>query len=351
MPPTSTGYHRGPKAKCWTFKFTSYPENVEELLVAKKNDFNYLVAGRDENKAQNFKWLNGFVVFKCQKRQHQVLKVLDVDHRERDERLIITVANKSFHQNRRYCVRTSNFFEIGHDDRLAALKDDNNDTILKNISTSPVMDMLQRRKQGATEECMVEEFGDSWLANHHRIDASIKRDRQELAEIQLHEKFEKLQLRPWQNKVMSLLRGQGPRIITFVVDENGNSGKTYLGKYIMATKQALYLTSTAMKDVAYAWKGERYIVFDFTRESAERINYSTIEAMKNGVIFSNKYSSKTKTHGIPIIVCFMNRRPLAKKFSNDRYQLVVLNHSKDVTDNEITYTIEDWRSADFDEVA
>ncbi len=133
---------------------------------------------------------------------------------------------------------------------------------------------------------------------------------------------------------MNMLRGQGPRIISFVVDEDGNSGKTYLGKYIMATKQALYLTSTAMKDVAYAWQGERYVVFDFTRESAERINYSTIEALKNGVIFSNKYASKTKTFTIPIVVCFMNRRPLAKKFSNDRYQLVVLHHSKDITEKE-----------------
>ncbi len=55
MPTISTGYHRGPKTKCWTFKFTSYPENVEELPVAKKNEFNYLIAGKDENKVQNFK--------------------------------------------------------------------------------------------------------------------------------------------------------------------------------------------------------------------------------------------------------------------------------------------------------
>ncbi len=94
---------------------------------------------------------------------------------------------------------------------------------------------------------MVGEFGEAWLVHHHKIDVSIKRDRMELAEIKLQEKFEKLELRPWQNKVMNLIRGHGPRIITFVVDEDGNSGKTYLGKYIMATKQALYLTSSPMK--------------------------------------------------------------------------------------------------------
>ncbi len=119
----------------------------------------------------------------------------------------------------------------------------------------------------------------------------------------------------------------------------------------MATKGALYLTSTAMKDAAYAWQGERYVVFDFTGETSERINYSMIEAIKNGVIFSNKYNSRTKTFTNPAVLCLMNKRPLAKKFSNDRYQLVVLEHSDDVTDNEITYKVEDWRHADFDELA
>ena len=337
-------YIRGPKAKCWKFRYANFPDKMKDLLTARKDSFEYLIAGEDENKHQKRKWLNGYMIFKCQKRLHQVEDVLNVEHR--DERLTIEVAKKSFHQSRRYCMRTCKYFEIGTDERLATLSDNQQ----QKATVSPVLELLERRKQGATEEAMLEEFGGFWLETHHKIDASIKRDRQELAQIKMQEKFEKLELRNWQFAVMNLIRAQGPRKITFVVDEKGNSGKTYLGKYIMATKQTLYLTSSAMKDVAYAWQGERYVVFDFTRETSERINYSTIEAIKNGVIFSNKYSSKTKTHTIPVVVCFMNKRPLAKKFSNDRYQIVMLEHSDDITDNEVKWKVENWQYADFDEV-
>ncbi len=65
-------YTRGPKAKCWSFQYNNYPENIEEMLRAKKGEFNYLVAGKCESNDPQRKWLHGYVVFKSQKRLHQV---------------------------------------------------------------------------------------------------------------------------------------------------------------------------------------------------------------------------------------------------------------------------------------
>eukprot|EP00795_Rhopilema_esculentum_P016946 gene16946-8440_t len=43
-----------------------------------------------------------------------------------------------------------------------------------------------------------------------------------------------------------LIASKGPHRITFVVDETGNIGKTFLAKYILATKSFLYFMSTLL---------------------------------------------------------------------------------------------------------
>ena len=138
---------------------------------------------------------------------------------------------------------------------------------------------------------------------------------------------------------------QGPTKITSVVDENGNTGKTFLAKYILATKNALYFTSTSLRDIAYAWKGELYIVFNISPEKSGKLNYSTIEIIKNGVVFSTKYRSSTKVFQIPIIICMIYFKPLAKMMSNDRYHIVALAKSPDPLESIVTCTVEDYHYA------
>ena len=165
------------------------------------------------------------------------------------------------------------------------------------------------------------------------------------------EKFQSAKLRPWQEAVLRLIRTQGPRKITFVMDENGNTGKTFLAKYILATKNALYFTSTSLRDVAYAWKGERYIVFDISREKSGKLNFSTSETIKNGVVLSTKYRSPTKVFQIPIMInsyykiCMINSRALAKMMSNDKCLIIGLSKSPDPLERTVTYTVEDYQYA------
>jgi hypothetical protein len=73
--------------------------------------------------------------------------------------------------------------------------------------------------------------------------------------------------------------------------------------------------------VSCAYNGENYIIFDMTRENSEQINYSTIESLKNGIVFSGKYESRLKVaHGSTKVLVMINREPDLDKLSRDRWQ-------------------------------
>ena len=227
---------RLPKAKCWTFRYYCYPENVEELLFERKETFQYLVAAKykDETGRDN---LAGYITFSCQKRQKHVEMCLDVE--ARPDRVDTRIARGSSKKNKAYLKQKGQCFEIGENS-------------LKNREKGNMEEMWERRKQKANEGAMLEEFGESWLHAQGTIDNSIKRQEAEEAKERLCEKFKGAILRPWQSRVLVLLRSQGPRRITFIVDEDGNTGKTFLAKYLIATKEALYFTSASPRDVAFA---------------------------------------------------------------------------------------------------
>lgn len=73
------------------------------------------------------------------------------------------------------------------------------------------------------------------------------------------------------------------------------------------------------KDIAYAYNYEPWVVFDFTRDKELIVNYSVIEHLKNGVIFSWKYESFTKRFPSPKIICLSNFTPEFDKLSKDRW--------------------------------
>eukprot|EP00795_Rhopilema_esculentum_P004141 gene4141-20325_t len=320
---------RGAKAKCWTFVYKCFPDDVMERLEQRSEDFEYLIASKvnNEGEAQS---LRGYIIFKCQKRMNSVETILNIEGRP--ERLEIEIARGSSRKHKAQCKCGQGFFEIGENK-------------FKEREKSQLEMMRERRMQEATEDAMLEEFGDTWIHSQSSVDKSIKRQQNEESKERILDKFQNALLRPWQEEVLRLLRCQGPRRITFVVDETGNTGKTFLAKYILATKSSLYFTSTTLKDTAYAWNGERYIVFDVSREKSAKINYSTLETIKNGIVFSSKYKSSTKIFPIPIIVCMMNTRPYAKMMSNDRYHIVVLDKSPDPLEHHISFKIEDFRYA------
>lgn len=143
-------------------------------------------------------------------------------------------------------------------------------------------------------------------------------------------------LYPWQLKVMKGLESEPEdRKIGFIVDPVGNTGKTWLIKYIKDTKgESLILTVGKTNDLSYYIKsnGDKIIyLFSVPRGCMEFISYKLLESLKDGIIFSGKYESdmfvlKGKVH----VLVFTNELPDLNKLSTDRYVIKQISNNKDL---------------------
>nr|QKV51279.1 putative replication associated protein [Crucivirus sp.] len=121
---------------------------------------------------------------------------------------------------------------------------------------------------------------------------------------------------------LKLLNQQSRRQILWIHDITGNLGKSFFSDYLCIFENAFEAENAANKDLAYAYKGQKYVVFDFERSNADVINYGVIEKLKNGKIFSAKYESCSKRFVPPKVICLSNFAPNIKMFSLDRWYIL-----------------------------
>lgn len=127
-------------------------------------------------------------------------------------------------------------------------------------------------------------------------------------------------LRPWQKEALLVLQEQNDRQILWIYDD-GNTGKSTLGRYIVKFKNGFMTDETTKKDIAYAYKGEPFVVFNLERECEGLMQFKIFALLKDGVIFSGKYDSRMKTFNSPKIVIFANFHPAQDKLSADRWNI------------------------------
>lgn len=133
-------------------------------------------------------------------------------------------------------------------------------------------------------------------------------------------------LYPWQKVIQKkLLEVPDSRTITWVYDPIGNKGKTYMARWLVQEHGAFYTNGGKHTDIAYAYNGEKIVIFDYVRDSKEYVGYGVIEQLKNGIMFSPKYEAGMKVFNIPHVVVFANFPPEDGKFSSDRVKLVELD--------------------------
>ena len=81
-------------------------------------------------------------------------------------------------------------------------------------------------KQGT--EAAKAAYGMDYYVSKQAVDKATNAVRSDLALTVLKEQFENATLKPWQDMVMKLIELQGDREILFIIDEQGNQGKTWL---------------------------------------------------------------------------------------------------------------------------
>jgi len=135
--------------------------------------------------------------------------------------------------------------------------------------------------------------------------------------------------RAWQHDLGERLdEPANDRTIYFIVDPIGGCGKSWFVRWWMSKHPDLTqrLSIGKRDDLAYAIdESKQFFLFDVPRSQSEFLQYSVLEQLKDRMIFSPKYTSRTKTlQTVPHVVVFMNETPDRNKLSADRYKVINL---------------------------
>ncbi len=292
---------RALRSRGFVFTLNNYSET--DAAEVFKLQSKYCIIGKEVGETGT-PHLQGYIQYNGQKSVRELRGAIPRAH--------IEAAKGSPLQNKKYCEKGGDFEETG-------------DIPIGQGARVELPKAVQRRLDGANAQEMFEEFGTTWARYKRFVEEQVAETKNERAIMEKKKKFENAVLRPWQQECMGRLIRQNERQILFVIDPAGNSGKSYLGDFIVCNYNALKLETTKKTDIAYAYKDHEWLVFDLSRQSQEFIQYGTLENMKGNFLFSGKYESKMKALKDCKIVVFMNEDPNMDKLTADRYDLYYID--------------------------
>lgn len=300
---------RVPKSKEWCFTLNNYTPEDLDRLSAPLEDVEYLIYGR-EIAETGTPHLQGTVIFQSRKRLAEVIGVIGQSH---------CTITRNLQQSIEYCKKDGDFTEVG---------------------TPPVLLASGNRKRGNQgDRCDLKSFQEDVkdgmtdmkdLREHHpkvcaMYSAYVKKYIKDQTESFTVSSFE---LRGWQETLNARLQQPpDPRKIDFVVDINGNQGKSWFARrYCDLHPNAQIIVPGKKADMAYVVDETNRVFFlDCPRsKQGDYIQYDFLEELKNGYVFSSKYESEIKAMAYPHVVVLMNEHPAPDKLSSDRYNIIVL---------------------------
>jgi len=288
------------RAKNWCFTMNNYSEEDVDRLSAPLEDVLYIVFGREVG-GQGTPHLQGTVCFSARKRLPQVIAIIGQAH--------FTVT-RLLPQSVEYCKKDGNFVEKGTMPRTTAGK--RND--LENFKDA-VKDGMYDKKD------LRENFSEICAAYPQFVENYIRDNKPKIT-------VQPYPLREWQADLHSkLILEPDPREILFVVDRNGNQGKSWFARYYCDLHDNAQIIIPGKKaDMAYVVEEDKKVFFfDCPRsKQGDFIQYDFLEELKNGYIFSPKYQSLCKKLKTPHVVVLMNEMPDMEKLSRDRITITLL---------------------------
>ncbi len=142
---------------------------------------------------------------------------------------------------------------------------------------------------------------------------------------------------PWQKTILEMIAMVADdRTVVWIVDEEGNTGKSKMVKYCRWKRLAYPVPQgTATQIKTYIVDGGPHLAYfvDLPRTSgdAERMNdiYSALEGIKNGMVLSAMYGKHRELiWAPPHVVVFSNLPPKRSKMSKDRWLVMYIeSHS------------------------
>lgn len=115
------------------------------------------------------------------------------------------------------------------------------------------------------------------------------------------------------------------RTIDFVVDPEGGKGKTWFCRYMLYAHEGTQVLGVGKKaDIAYIIDESNWVfLFNVGRGQMEYLSYPLLEALKDQMVLSTKYSGLTKIWNKPVhVVVLGNEYPDMNKLTADRYNVI-----------------------------
>lgn len=133
-------------------------------------------------------------------------------------------------------------------------------------------------------------------------------------------------LRSNQQRVLELLDRQSDRQVLIWFDSTGNVGKSFLTRWLVERRRAYYVPPTVdnvkqiIQWVCAGYQGQPYIVIDIPRSAKwNQSLYTGIEAIKDGIVYDTRYSSKLRDIWGCKILVLTNSMPNLDALSKDRW--------------------------------
>jgi len=133
------------------------------------------------------------------------------------------------------------------------------------------------------------------------------------------------ELNEWQQELDGRLRMEpDDRSIVFVVDQAGGAGKSMFCRYQLTKypNETQVLKLGKRDDLSYALdESKRVFLFDIPRLGMALFQYNVVEQIKDQIVFSTKYQTRSKVLQHPShVVVFCNEMPDMNSMTGDRYK-------------------------------
>lgn len=146
-------------------------------------------------------------------------------------------------------------------------------------------------------------------------------------------------LQEWQKDAEKLLLGEPDgRTIHWWYDTIGGKGKSVFCKYMVATHNCLCIQGGKLADIMNIifntdMDTVNSVIIDVPRHNTNKVSYSAIECILNGMITNTKFETGRKMFNPPNIMVFSNFYPDTNNLSEDRWNIKDLNEGLEVCDN------------------
>jgi len=139
------------------------------------------------------------------------------------------------------------------------------------------------------------------------------------------------QFHEWQKIVIELIKTEpDDRTVWWLWSSKGGVGKSTFCKYLAYVYDAVLCGKGQYSDIMnIMFKANmnktNVVVFDLPRNNGNKISYSALEAIKNGLIVNTKYETGSKLFNSPHIIVFSNMPPVTDSMSLDRWVIRCLD--------------------------